>query len=90
MTADPRFTFLGVPIPTEDIARELADQLVVRDEEYRTLTTRLRTENVVPVNRCLCSHARSAHTRGELQCWSAACGCARFRLPADSTDRTAR
>jgi len=80
---DPRFSFFGVPIPTEDLARELADQLVVRDEEYRTLTTRLRTENVVPVgNRCLCSHAKSQHGRGEKQCYMAACGCGSFRVKA--------
>jgi len=80
---DPRFTFLGVPIPTEDIARELADQLVVRDEEYRTLTTRLRTENVVPVaGRCKCSHAKAQHGRGENQCYMAACGCGSFRVKA--------
>ena len=29
--------------------------------------------------RCLCSHAKTNHTRGEGQCWSAACGCSTYR-----------
>jgi len=69
---------------TGDLAAELAASLTARDEEYRTLTTRLRTENVVPVaGRCLCSHSKAQHGRGEGQCYMAACGCARMR-PAEA------
>jgi hypothetical protein len=31
--------------------------------------------------RCLCGHARSQHTAGKSQCWSAVCGCGSFREP---------
>ena len=69
---------------TGDLAAELAASLTARDEEYRTLTTRLRTENVVPVaGRCKCSHSKAQHKRGEGQCYMAACGCARMR-PAEA------
>lgn len=29
--------------------------------------------------RCLCSHSKSQHRRGEGQCWSPVCGCSAMR-----------
>jgi hypothetical protein len=33
----------------------------------------------VPAPKCLCSHAKSQHTRGTGQCWLGSCGCASYR-----------
>ena len=41
-----RYTIHDLPCP-EDIARQLADQLIVRDEQYGRLVRRMRTEQHV-------------------------------------------